>query len=296
MWCGTDELRRLLVANRGEIARRLIRGAHDAGCEAVAVYAADDAASPHVGEADAAVLLSGASLAETYLSASALVGAATAAGADALHPGYGFLSENPDLAEACAAAGIVWVGPSPEAMRSDGAQGAGQGAGRRRRRAHPAERRRGVGGGRRRAAYRRDRCRLPLAGQGVRRRRWPGHAPRAPGASELVDAVAAAQREAAAAFGSDEVFLERYLEAPRHVEVQVIGDSHGTVLHLLDRECSVQRRHQKVVEEAPATHGARRRPPADVGRRRRRGAGRRLRRASAPSSSWSMPAASSSWR
>ena len=110
-------IRRLLVANRGEIARRLIRGAHDAGCEAVAVYAADDAASPHVGEADAAVLLPGASLAETYLSAAALVGAAAAAGADALHPGYGFLSENPSLAEACAAAGVVWVGPSPDAMR-----------------------------------------------------------------------------------------------------------------------------------------------------------------------------------
>ena len=110
-------IRRLLVANRGEIARRLIRGAHDAGCEAVAVYAADDAASPHVGEADAAVLLPGPSLAETYLSAAALVGAAETAGADALHPGYGFLSENPVLPEACAAAGIVWVGPSPDAMR-----------------------------------------------------------------------------------------------------------------------------------------------------------------------------------
>ena len=110
-------IRRLLVANRGEIARRLIRGAHDAGCEAVAVYAADDAGSPHVGEADVAVLLPGASLAETYLSTAALVGAAAVAGADALHPGYGFLSENPALPEACAAADIVWVGPPPDAMR-----------------------------------------------------------------------------------------------------------------------------------------------------------------------------------
>ena len=113
----TGPIRRLLVANRGEIARRLIRGAHDAGCEAVAVYAADDTASPHVGEADAAVLLPGTSLGETYLSAPALVDAAATAGADALHPGYGFLSENPALAEACAAAAIVWVGPSPDAMR-----------------------------------------------------------------------------------------------------------------------------------------------------------------------------------
>ena len=109
-------IRRLLVANRGEIARRLIRGAHDAGCEAVAVYAADDAASPHVGEADAAVLLPGTSLAETYLSPPHWSGRPWRR-ADALHPGYGFLSENPALPEACAAAGIVWVGPSPEAMR-----------------------------------------------------------------------------------------------------------------------------------------------------------------------------------
>ena len=245
-------IHRLLVANRGEIARRLIRGAHDAGSEAVAVYAADDAASPHVGEADAAVLLPGASLAETYLSAAALVGAAAAAGADALHPGYGFLSENPELAESCAAAGITWVGPSPESMRVMGHKarakelvaaagvpilasavvpagadqadlgGAAAGVG------YPLLVKASAGGG----------------GRGMRLVRAEG---------ELVDAVAAAQREAAAAFGSDEVFLERYLEAPRHVEVQVIGDRFGSILHLLDRECSVQRRHQKVVEEAPAT-------------------------------------------
>jgi propionyl-CoA carboxylase alpha chain len=245
-------IRRLLVANRGEIARRLIRGAHDAGCEAVAVYSADDAASPHVGEADAAVLLPGASLAETYLSAAALVGAAEAAEADALHPGYGFLSENPDLAEACATAGVVWVGPSPDAMRvmghkarakelvaaagvpilpsavvatgaaEDALRTAAAGVG------YPLLVKASAGGG----------------GRGMRLVRQE---------QELVDAVAAAQREAAAAFGSDEVFLERYLGAPRHVEVQVIGDTFGTVLHLLDRECSVQRRHQKVVEEAPAT-------------------------------------------
>ncbi|HEY5384286.1 MAG TPA: biotin carboxylase N-terminal domain-containing protein [Acidimicrobiales bacterium] len=248
-------IRRLLVANRGEIARRLIRGAHDAGCEAVAVYAGDDAASPYVGEADAAVLLPGASLAETYLSAPALVGAARAAGADALHPGYGFLSENPDLAEACAAAGVVWVGPSPDAMRVMGhkarakelvaeagvpilpsavvgpeadehaLRSAASGVG------YPLLVKASAGGG----------------GRGMRLVREE---------RELADAVAAAQREAVAAFGSDEVFLERYLEAPRHVEVQVIGDTNGSVLHLLDRECSVQRRHQKVVEEAPATQVA----------------------------------------
>jgi propionyl-CoA carboxylase alpha chain len=248
-------IRRLLVANRGEIARRLIRGAHDAGCEAVAVYAVDDAASPFVGEADAAVLLPGTSLAETYLSAPALVGAARAAGADALHPGYGFLSENPDLAEACAAAGVAWVGPSPDAMRVMGHKARAKelvaeagvpilpsavvGPEADERALHSAAS--GVG--------------YPLlvkasAGGGGRGMRLVRQE------QELVDGVAAAQREAAAAFGSDEVFLERYLEAPRHVEVQVIGDTNGSVLHLLDRECSVQRRHQKVVEEAPATQVA----------------------------------------
>ena len=248
----TGPIRRLLVANRGEIARRLIRGAHDAGCEAVAVYAADDTASPHVGEADAAVLLPGTSLGETYLSAPALVDAAATAGADALHPGYGFLSENPALAEACAAAAIVWVGPSPDAMRVMGHKA----------RAKELVAGAGVpvlpsavvptgGGDAAELASLASTIGYPLlvkasaggGGRGMRLVRAPG---------ELADAVAAAQREAAAAFGSDEVFLERYLETPRHVEVQVLGDRHGMVLHLLDRECSVQRRHQKVVEEAPA--------------------------------------------
>jgi len=244
-------IRRVLVANRGEIARRLIRGAHDAGCEAVAVYAADDAASPYVGEADVAVPLAGAALADTYLNPDALVRAALTAGADALHPGYGFLSENAALPEACARSGVVWVGPPPEAMRVMGhkarakevvadvgvpvlpsavvAPGASPAAlaaaatsvG------YPLLVKASAGGG----------------GRGMRVVHEPG---------ELHDAVASAQREAAAAFGSDEVFLERYLAAPRHVEVQVLADTQGAVLHLYDRECSVQRRHQKVVEEAPA--------------------------------------------
>jgi propionyl-CoA carboxylase alpha chain len=244
-------LRRVLVANRGEIARRLIKGAHDNGCEAVAVYAADDARSPHVGEADAAVLLPGATLGETYLDPAALMRAAAVADADALHPGYGFLSEDPALPEACARAGIVWVGPPAEAMRvmghktrakevvadagvpvlpsalvaagapSAALDAAGTSVG------FPLLVKASAGGG----------------GRGMRLVRDAG---------ELADAVVSAQREAAAAFGSDEVFLERYLAAPRHVEVQVVGDTLGTVLHLFDRECSVQRRHQKVVEEAPA--------------------------------------------
>ena len=244
-------IRRLLVANRGEIARRVIRGAHDAGREAIAVYAVDDAGSPHVGEADAAVLLPGTSLGETYLSAAALVRAAAVADADALHPGYGFLSENPALAEACTAAGIVWVGPAPEAMRVMGHKArakelvAGAGV--------PVLPSAVVAAGSDEAALAAAASGVgyPLlvkasaggGGRGMRVVEKPG---------ELAEAVVSAQREAAAAFGSDEVFLERYLQAPRHVEVQVMGDTHGTVLHLLDRECSVQRRHQKVVEEAPA--------------------------------------------
>jgi propionyl-CoA carboxylase alpha chain len=246
-----SQLRRVLVANRGEIARRIIRGAHDAGMEAVAVFTADDAASPHVGEADVAVFLSGRSLAETYLSTEALTTAAKEAGADSLHPGYGFLSENPALPLACEEDGLVWVGPPAEAMRVMGhktraketvsAAGVpvlpslvlGSGIGDDALTAAAGE----VG--------------YPLlvkasAGGGGRGMRLVDSA------ESLLDAVTAAQREAAAAFGSDEVFLERYLHSPRHVEVQVIGDTHGTVLHLFDRECSVQRRHQKVIEEAPA--------------------------------------------
>ncbi len=245
-------LRRLLVANRGEIARRIIRGAHDAGIEAVAVYAEDDAASPHVGEADAAVLMPGTSLAETYLNPAALTAAAVAAGCDAVHPGYGFLSENPSLPEACAAAGLVWVGPPVEAMRVMGHKA----------RAKEVVAAAGVpvlpsavvepGATADALASAAATVGFPLlvkasAGGGGRGMRLVEQA------EGLAEAVAAAQREATTAFGSDEVFLERYLATPRHVEVQVIADRAGTVLHLFDRECSVQRRHQKVVEEAPAT-------------------------------------------
>ena len=239
------------MANRGEIARRIIRGVHDTGIDAVAVYTTEDAASPHVGEADLSVHLAGRTLAETYLNPEALVTMAGLAGADAIHPGYGFLSENPELPEACARAGLVWVGPTPESMRVMGHKvraketvaAAGvpvlpsavvEGAvaeGELTRAAgvigFPLLVKASAGGG----------------GRGMRLVQRP---------DELAEAVAATRREASAAFGSDEVFLERYLPSPRHVEVQVVGDTAGTVLHLYDRECSVQRRHQKVIEEAPA--------------------------------------------
>ena len=252
MGAPSGPLRRVLVANRGEIARRLIRGVHDAGCEAVAVYATDDADAPYVVEADLAVPLPGTALADTYLDPVALVQAAQLAGADALHPGYGFLSEDPVLAEACTRAGIVWVGPPAPAMRLMGHKA----------RAKELVASAGVpvlpsavvpaGGTAEEIAATGAAVGFPLlvkasAGGGGRGMR-PVHHER-----ELAEAVVAARREAAASFGVDDLFVERLLAAPRHVEVQVVGDAHGTVLHLVDRECSVQRRHQKVVEEAPAT-------------------------------------------
>jgi acetyl/propionyl-CoA carboxylase alpha subunit len=244
-------LRRILVANRGEIARRVIRGAHDMGLEAVAVYTSEDRAAPYVGEADLALHLPGRTLAESYLNPRALVDLARRAEADALHPGYGFLSENPVLPEACAAAGIIWVGPTPESMRvmghkvraKDTVSAAGvpvlPGVAVRGDTGPPELERLAAGVG------------YPLlvkasAGGGGRGMRL------VPRADVLLEAVASAQREAHAAFGSDEVFLERYLTSPRHVEVQIIGDTKGSVVHLFDRECSVQRRHQKLIEEAPA--------------------------------------------
>jgi len=244
-------IRRVLVANRGEIARRVIRGSHDAGLDAVAVYAEDDAASPYVGEADAAVFLPGSSLAQTYLNVDAAIAAAQRSGADALHPGYGFLSENADLADACVKAGIIWVGPTPEAMRIMGHKA----------RAKEQVSAAGVpvlpsvvlesGLTEDRLLTAASSVGFPLlvkasAGGGGRGMRLVEDA------DQLVEAVSAAQREAVAAFGSDEVFLERFLRSPRHIEVQVVGDQFGTVLHVFDRECSVQRRHQKVIEEAPA--------------------------------------------
>jgi acetyl/propionyl-CoA carboxylase alpha subunit len=246
-----SRLSRVLVANRGEIARRVIRGAHDAGLEAAAVYAADDAGSPYVGEADVAVALPGRTLVETYLDPAAIVAAALDVGADAVHPGYGFLSEDPALAEACQRSGLVWVGPSAHAMRVMGHKA----------RAKETVAAAGVpvllsavfegGISDDRLAEAAADVGYPLlvkasAGGGGRGMRL------VEGPDALSDAVTSAAREAASAFGSDEVFLERFLAAPRHIEVQVIGDAHGTVLHLFDRECSVQRRHQKVIEEAPA--------------------------------------------
>ncbi|MFF4651606.1 acetyl/propionyl/methylcrotonyl-CoA carboxylase subunit alpha [Streptomyces sp. NPDC001380] len=231
----------VLVANRGEIARRVLRSCRDAGLDGVAVFSDPDADAPHVREADAAVRLPGAAPADTYLRADLLVQAALAAGADAVHPGYGFLSENAGFARAVLDAGLVWIGPPPEAIAAMGSKTGAKrimaGAGVPVLDAvDPA------------AATEAD---LPLlvkaaAGGGGRGMRVVRDL------AALDGELAAARAEAASAFGDGEVFCEPYVETGRHVEVQLMADAHGTVWAVGDRDCSVQRRHQKVVEEAPA--------------------------------------------
>jgi acetyl/propionyl-CoA carboxylase alpha subunit len=242
---------KLLVANRGEIARRIVRTARSLGIATVAVFSDPDADAVFVTEADEAVRLPGSAPADTYLDVDAIVAAAGATGADAVHPGYGFLSEHAGFARACEAAGLVFVGPPPAVIEAMGSKVAAKrlmadagvpvlpgtvvepGA-------SPEDlQRAGAAIG------------LPLlvkadfggGGRGMRTVR---------SIDELVGAVEVAQREAAAAFGDGSVFLERFVESPRHVEVQIFGDTHGTVVHLFERECSIQRRHQKIIEEAPS--------------------------------------------
>ncbi|MDH6576829.1 biotin carboxylase N-terminal domain-containing protein [Kitasatospora sp. MAP5-34] len=229
----------LLVANRGEIARRVFRTCRDLGIATVAVYSDPDADSPHVHEADTAVRLPGAAPADTYLRADLIVRAALEAGADAVHPGYGFLSENAEFARAVEAAGLTWIGPPPAAIAAMGSKTEAK-----RLMAAAGVPVLSVGGEPTEAD-------LPLlvkaaAGGGGRGMRV---------VRELVDlptALAAARAEAEKAFGSDEVFCEPYLPTGRHVEVQLMADQHGTVWALGERDCSLQRRHQKVIEEAPA--------------------------------------------
>ncbi|MCO7221429.1 biotin carboxylase N-terminal domain-containing protein [Klenkia sp. PcliD-1-E] len=239
---------KLLVANRGEIALRVMRTAREMDVATVAVFSDPDADAPFVRAADEAVRLPGASPADTYLRGDLVIAAALATGAQAVHPGYGFLSENAGFARDCAAAGLVFVGPTPDAIEAMGSKTAakelmaaagvpvlpgvvaGEGtdltaeAGRI---GYPVLVKAAFGGG----------------GRGMRIVRGP---------DEVQDAVDSARREAVSAFGDGTVFLERYVERPRHVEVQVVGDTHGTVVHLFERECSVQRRYQKVLEEAPS--------------------------------------------
>lgn len=242
-------MKKLLIANRGEIARRIIRTANAMGIAAVAVYSDADAASPYVREAGQSVAL-GAADTRPYLDADKIIAAARATGADAIHPGYGFLSENADFAKAVRDAGLIFVGPPEAAMRvmalkdsakaamkkagvpiTPGYQGSDQSLVRLQRAAegvgYPLLIKAVAGGG----------------GKGMR----AVHA-----ASDLQDALMAAQREGQASFGNAAVLLEKLIQRPRHVEVQVFADAHGNVVHLFERDCSLQRRHQKVIEEAPA--------------------------------------------
>ncbi|MGN6243975.1 MAG: biotin carboxylase N-terminal domain-containing protein [Motilibacteraceae bacterium] len=243
-------IRTLLVANRGEIACRVLRTAHDMGIRTVVAYAEPDADAPAVREADVAVPLHGTTLAQTYLDGDQLLAAARVAGADAVHPGYGFLSENASFARAVQKAGLTWVGPSPESIEAM---------------ALKVEAKRLVAAAgvplvpgaelvsddvsEWMAAA--DVVGYPLlvkasAGGGGRGMRLVGEP------AQLAEAVASARREAASSFGDPTVFLERALRGARHVEVQVFGDDHGHLVHLWERECSVQRRHQKVLEESPS--------------------------------------------
>jgi propionyl-CoA carboxylase alpha chain len=243
-------IERVLVANRGEIARRVMRTCRELGIETVAVYSDADADMPHVAEADVAVHLPGNHPADTYLRIDLILDAARQTGADAVHPGYGFLSESAEFATAVLDAGLIWVGPSPHAIATMGSkieaknrmvaanvpvlndatvsaldraelQAAGEQVG------YPLLVKASAGGG----------------GRGMRIVRSP---------DALSDAVRAASTEAASAFGDGTVFLEHFVEIGRHVEVQIIADQHDTCLSLFERECSIQRRHQKIIEEAPS--------------------------------------------
>ncbi len=239
---------RLLVANRGEIARRIMRTAHELGISTVAVYAEGDVDAPFVHEADSAIALSGRSSAETYLDIDKVLDAGRRSGADAVHPGYGFLSENEAFAAAVVDAGLRWLGPSPQvigqmgdklaakrlmaeagvptlpAIEIDAGTDVSAAAAQI---GYPVLVKAAAGGG----------------GRGMRIVRQQ---------ADLDDAVAGARREAAGSFGDDRVFLEKWLSSSRHVEMQIIGDDHGSVVHCFERECSIQRRHQKIIEEAPS--------------------------------------------
>ncbi|HZB60971.1 MAG TPA: biotin carboxylase N-terminal domain-containing protein, partial [Actinomycetota bacterium] len=243
---------KLLVANRGEIATRVLRTARAMGIATVAVFSDPDRDAPFVAQADESVPLGGAAPADSYLRADAILAAARRTGADAVHPGYGFLSEQPAFAEAVLDAGLRWVGPPPKVLAALGdkleARRVASEAGVPVLPAVPLPGSPGPAGP---LAAAGEEIGYPLlvkaahggGGIGMRVVRDPG---------DLPAAVEAARRQVAGAFGSDEVFLERWLESPRHVEVQLLADAAGHMVHLLERECSVQRRHQKLIEEAPS--------------------------------------------
>ncbi|MCE7795347.1 acetyl/propionyl/methylcrotonyl-CoA carboxylase subunit alpha [Sphingobium sufflavum] len=240
----------LLIANRGEIACRIIRTARRLGIRTVAVYSDADANALHVREADEAVHIGPSPTRESYLVGEKILAAAQATGAQAIHPGYGFLSENAEFAQSVIDAGLVWVGPNPSSITAMGLKDAAKKLmadagvpvtpgymGENQEPAFLAERAGEIG--------------YPVlikavAGGGGKGMRLVEAAP------DFIDALASCQREATASFGNAHVLIEKYIQRPRHIEVQVFGDTHGNIVHLFERDCSLQRRHQKVIEEAPA--------------------------------------------
>jgi 3-methylcrotonyl-CoA carboxylase alpha subunit len=242
--------RTLLIANRGEIACRVARTAHRLGIETIAVYSEADANALHVQAADRAYPIGPAPARGSYLDIDSIIATAKAAGAEAIHPGYGFLSENPAFADVCAAAGIVFVGPPPSAMRAMGSKSAAKAL----METSGVPLLPGYHGDRQDAdflAAQAERIGFPVvikavSGGGGRGMRV------VTSAGDFAASLSSARQEAASAFGDDRVLIERYLTRPRHIEVQVFADSHGNTVHLFERDCSAQRRHQKVLEEAPA--------------------------------------------
>ena len=241
---------KILIANRGEIACRVIRTARRLGVATVAVFSDADRRALHVEMADEAAHIGGSPVGESYLRGDRIIEAAKATGAEAIHPGYGFLSENPDFVDQVTAAGLVFIGPSAASIRAMGLKdaakrlmekagvpvvpgyhGEDQGlvllAGKAREIGYPVLIKARAGGG----------------GKGMRRVDHP---------DDFAEAMSSARREAKAAFGDDKVLVEKYVDKPRHIEVQVFGDNFGNAVHLFERDCSAQRRHQKVIEEAPA--------------------------------------------
>jgi 3-methylcrotonyl-CoA carboxylase alpha subunit len=285
---------KILIANRGEIACRIIRTARRIGIRTAAVYSDADAGALHVEMADEAFRIGTAAAAESYLSIERIIGAAQRCGAQAIHPGYGFLSENADFAEAVEAAGMAFIGPSPAAIRAMGLKDA----------AKVLMEQSGVPvvpgyhGDNQDAAFLSERAaeigfpvlikaRAGGGGKGMRRVEQP---------DDFSAALQAARREAEAAFGDGAVLIEKYLQRPRHIEIQVFGDRNGDVVHLFERDCSLQRRHQKVIEEAPA-------PGMTAEMRMIRGEaapstirGQALSSSSSMSPMGSIPTSSSSWR
>ena len=246
----SSTIQKILVANRGEIARRIIRTCRKMGIATVAVYSEADAEMPFVAEADEAVLLGPAPSSESYLRIDKILEAAALTNSDAIHPGYGFLAENAAFAEACAAANVIFIGPTPDAIRSMGSKreakalvgkagvpvipgydGSSQDPKDLAKEAleigFPVLLKASAGGG----------------GKGMKLVREE---------AELRDAIASAAREGQSSFGDGTLLVEKYIDDPRHVEIQILGDSHGNLIHLNERECSIQRRHQKIIEETPS--------------------------------------------